>query len=154
YPFQTGDFPFNDADNNGLLNVIITGVTGVGTLSYKGTPITDLPAVIAAADIPGGLFTFTPPANTFADNLAGFTFQVQDKGGTAFAGKDTSTSASMTLNAKPVNTPPSFTIVGADPDHITDEDPTTHGPAPVQPFPNFVGNIKPGSTTFDIGQSL
>lgn len=58
-----------------------------------------------------GQLTFTPAAN--ANGSATITVRVQDNGGTANGGVDTSTAATLTINVTPVNDAPSFTK-GAD----------------------------------------
>ncbi len=56
---------------------------------------------------PSGQLTFTPAAN--ANGSATITVRVQDNGGTANGGTDTSTPSTLTINVTPVNDAPSFT---------------------------------------------
>ena len=108
YHFQLADFPFNDGtEGNTLANVILTNVTGGGSYSDNGRAV-GAGSIVSRADITGGLFTFTPPANTAGANVGGFSFEVQDNGGADNGGQDTSAPASMSINVTAVNTAPGF----------------------------------------------
>ena len=102
YQFKISDFPFTDSalDNpaNNLQAVKVASLPGAGTLRNNGNPVS-LNQFISFTDIATGKFTYTGPANQFANALTTFTFQVQDDGGTAVAGSvDISTAATMTVN--------------------------------------------------------
>ena len=107
YTFKPADFGFadpNDAPANALANVIIDTLPAHGTLTLNGAPVT-ANQVIAAADIPN--LVFTPAANANGNGLASFTFQVEDNGGTANGGHDTSaTPNTIAFNVTPVNDAP------------------------------------------------
>ncbi len=96
-------------------------VTSVSNLSlFSGTPR-------VAVD---GTLTFTPAANRFGTST--FTVTVQDDGGTANGGRDTSLSQTFTINVLPVNDRPTFSIT-APPSVLED--------APVQTLPSFASFI-------------
>ncbi|MBR1143456.1 cadherin domain-containing protein [Bradyrhizobium sp. AUGA SZCCT0431] len=109
HTFAAADFGFTDpvdAANaggaNALQAVIITTIpaAGTGTLDLNGVAVTAGQS-IAVADI-GGL-VFTPVGN----NVATFTFQVQDNGGLANSGVDTDQSPNnftITQNVAPIVT--------------------------------------------------
>jgi Big-like domain-containing protein/cadherin-like protein len=59
---------------------------------------------------PSGVLSFTPAANAFGSST--ITINLQDDGGTAGGGVDTSTSYTFTINVTPVNDAPSFTPGG------------------------------------------
>ncbi len=116
--FVAGDFGFTDTSDspaNALLNVILTTVTGVGTLFNDA----DLDGVVdggetlvatnsvSLVDIAAGQLKFKPVANANGTSYDSFTFQVQDDGGTANGGVDTDASANtMTIDVTSVNDEP------------------------------------------------
>ncbi|MCW2242495.1 VCBS domain-containing protein [Azospirillum canadense] len=118
--FQASDFGFTDVDGHGLAAVIITSRPAAGTLAYNGTALTagDVASgfVVAAADL--GKLTFTPARDANGTGYASFAFKVQDNGGTANGGQDTSATATLTINVTPVNDAPT----GADKTVGTAED--------------------------------
>src|SRR5262249_49466717 len=59
---------------------------------------------ISAQDIADHKLVFTPAAD--ANGTASFSFKVEDDGGTANGGADTSSAATMTINVTAVNDPP------------------------------------------------
>lgn len=90
YVFSSADFGFSDSGNtppNSFLAVAIKSKPLNGTLTINGT-LVNLGQLIPVANIGGGLFVFTPTADTNGDKLASFTFQVQDNGGTSGGGVD------------------------------------------------------------------
>jgi hypothetical protein len=101
YQLMTADFGFSDnGDNppNHLLAVKIDTVSGAGTLTDNGVAVT-AGQFVSAADITAGLLVFTPGANAIGNGYAGFTFQVQDDGSTAFDGNNLDPlPRSMTIN--------------------------------------------------------
>ena len=92
YTFAAGDFGFSDPNDNpanNLLAVQIATLPGAGTLTDNAVPVT------AGQFCPvgrhhGGLLKFTPAADGNGTPYTTFTFQVQDDGGTANGGVDTS----------------------------------------------------------------
>ncbi len=101
--FTTADFAFHTVDSgDALANVIVTAApaTGSGTLTLNGVAVTAGQAV-TAADIAAGKLVYTPGAtNTEAD----FAFKVQDNGGTANGGQDTSGEYHFSLSVGRLNT--------------------------------------------------
>ncbi|MGE5610445.1 MAG: tandem-95 repeat protein, partial [Bacillota bacterium] len=79
---------------------------GAQTLTFAVTTDNDLLfSVLPAIDSTGKL-TYTPAAN--ANGAATVTVKLQDNGGTAFGGVDTSASQTFTITLTPVNDAPSF----------------------------------------------
>ncbi|MEZ0260537.1 MAG: cadherin-like domain-containing protein, partial [Alphaproteobacteria bacterium] len=109
YTFTTANFGFSDVNDtpaNTLSAVTITTLPADGTLLLNGVAVTAGQSV-SAANITGGLLTYTPPANATGTNYANFTFQVQDNGGTTNGGVDLDQSANtMTINVVNVNDAP------------------------------------------------
>jgi VCBS repeat-containing protein len=86
--FNASDFGFSDADHNNLSSVKIDGLPQFGKLTDAGVNVSAGDS-ISAADIAAGKLVFTPsPLISGNDNK--FIFQVQDDGGTANGGVDTS----------------------------------------------------------------
>jgi VCBS repeat-containing protein len=87
YTFATGDFGFTDTDSpaNSLLAVKIATLPNstYGQLYLNNVALTGVVSV-TAQDIADGRLTFVPTANS--TTTTGFTFQVQDNGGTANGG--------------------------------------------------------------------
>ena len=78
--------------------VSITTLPAAGSLSLARVPVT-AGQVISAGSISQGLLTFTPAANACGTPYAGFTFQVEDNGGTANGRLDMDpTPKTMTFN--------------------------------------------------------
>src|SRR5262249_51964865 len=101
YTFQASDFGFtdgNDAPATGLLAVKGTTLPAPRSLTPGGAAVS-AGQTVSASDIAGGLLRFTPAANGNGAGYAGFTFQVQDDGGTANGGVD----LDPTLNTITVN---------------------------------------------------
>ncbi len=91
---------------------------------------------------PNGQLNFTPAPN--ATGVATITVQLEDDGGTANGGVDTSTPVTFTITITPVNDPPSFTPGG---NVATNEDTPYSAP--------WASNISPGpgetgSVTFNV----
>jgi VCBS repeat-containing protein len=102
--FTAADFGFTDVDGNALQDVIVSPLVGSGTLTFNGSPVV-ADTVIAVANI--GQLVFTPAADANGANYAHFSFHVQDDGGTAHGGVDTSVSANtLTINVTSVNDAP------------------------------------------------
>ena len=93
YTLKLSDFAFADAidtatgQDHALINVIITELPADGSLSLNGVAVT-VGQTISIADIAGGNFTYTAANNS--STSASFKFAVQDNGGTANDGIDTS----------------------------------------------------------------
>ena len=103
-PFAGADFGFNDVDANTLSAVIITTLPTAGTLKLNGTNVT-LNQSIAVADL--GNLVFAPAANVNGNAYTTIGFKVQDNGGTANGGADTSATANtLTINITPVDDAP------------------------------------------------
>ena len=119
YVFQTSDFGFTDpADGNNLLAVKISTLPVSGALLLNGSPVS-ASDFISAADIAAGKLTFAPAADANGAGYAGFTFQVQDDGGTLNGGVDLDPVANtITIDVTSVNDAPA----GADNTVTTDED--------------------------------
>ena len=109
YTFTATNFGFTDVDGNSLSNVIITALPVAGSLRLNGAAVT-ANQVIAAASI--GLLVFSPAANGNGASYASIGFRLQDNGGTANGGSDTSAAASFTFNVSPVNDAPVITSNG------------------------------------------
>lgn len=86
--FNVGDFGFSDADHDALLNVKIDGLPQFGRLTDDGARVS-VGDSISAADIAAGKLVFTP-STLMSGNDNKITFQLQDDGGTANGGLDTS----------------------------------------------------------------
>ena len=80
---------------------------------------------VAPAVSPAGTLTYTPAAN--ATGTATITLTLQDNGGTANGGVDTSAPQSFTITVTGVNDAPSFTA-GANPSSAEDAGPVTVNP--------------------------
>jgi hypothetical protein len=98
--FSSADFGFADASDspaNSLANVIISTLPTVGSLQLSGVAVT-LNQSIAAASL--GNLTYTAAGGaSVANNYASIGFKVQDSGGTANSGVDTSVAANtLTVN--------------------------------------------------------
>ena len=103
--FSPSDFGFADAFDtpaNTLSAVIITALPAAGTLKLSGQNVTE-GQVIAAANL--GNLVYAPAPNANGVGYAAIGFKVQDNGGTANAGSDTSTTANtLTFNVTNGNT--------------------------------------------------
>jgi VCBS repeat-containing protein len=109
YTFTAANFGFSDLDGNSLSSVIITSLPVAGSLRLNGVAVT-ANQVIAAASI-GGL-VFSPAANANGAGYASIGFRLQDNGGTANGGSDTSAAAAISFNVTPVNDAPVITSNG------------------------------------------
>ncbi|HEX4738459.1 MAG TPA: tandem-95 repeat protein, partial [Allosphingosinicella sp.] len=120
YVFQASDFPFsdpNDSPANALAAVKIVSVPGAGMLTDNGVAVGAGDSV-SVADITAGKLVFTPAADANGSAYASFQFEVQDDGGTASNGHDTSSAATMTIDVTAVNDAP----VATDDGYSTNED--------------------------------
>lgn len=107
--FTAADFGFSDPDGNSFAAVKITAAPATGALLLDGVAIAAGTRVVRA-DIDAGKLTFAPAPNAnngSNSSYASFAFQVQDDGGTADGGVDTSGSSnSLTISVTPVNDNP------------------------------------------------
>jgi VCBS repeat-containing protein len=101
--FNASDFGFSDTDHNNLLNVKIDGLPQFGSLTNDGAKVATGDS-ISAVDIAAGKLVFTPSL-LVSGNDNKIIFQVQDDGGTANGGSDTS----LVPNIFNVQTAQSFT---------------------------------------------
>jgi hypothetical protein len=103
YTFNVTDFGFSDANGEDLQEIIITSLP-TGGLTLNGNTVS-AGQHIAAGDV--SKLVWAPTANENGDDLATFTFQVVDDGGTWNGGIDTDQTANtMTLNVSTVNDAP------------------------------------------------
>ena len=101
YTFRATDFPFTDMDTgHKLKSVKIVTLPASGTLTHYDIPLTsiDLPQTITTDDLDAvnNALKYSPPANENGDDLASFTFRVNDGG-------DDSGTHTMTIDVTAVN---------------------------------------------------
>ncbi len=108
--FTSSDFGFSDNDDNPANNfnsIIVTTIPTNGTFELSGAPII-AGQIIAVSDIPN--IIYTPALNLNGAGSDGFTFQVQDDGGTTNGGIDTDqTPNQITIDVTSVNDAPDGT---------------------------------------------
>ncbi|MDO6962834.1 Ig-like domain-containing protein [Rhizobium alvei] len=103
YTFSVSDFGFSDANGEDLKEIIITSLP-TGGLTLDGGAVS-AGQHIAADNI--SKLVWTPNTNENGDELASFTFQVVDDGGTWNGGVDTDQTANrLVLNVTAVNDAP------------------------------------------------
>ncbi|MGL4637889.1 MAG: Ig-like domain-containing protein [Beijerinckiaceae bacterium] len=114
YTFTAADFGFSDTSDtpaNALTFVRIDTLPANGSLMLSGMAVSAGQS-IAVANLAS--LTWTPATNANGAGLAGFTFSVQDDGGTANGGQDTDgTPNSITFNVTAVNDVPVAPVVAA-----------------------------------------
>ncbi|WP_134497366.1 Ig-like domain-containing protein [Microvirga pakistanensis] len=103
YTFKAADFGFADIEGHGLKAVTVVTLPQSGTLTLNGHKVV-LNQSIAASEI--GKLVFTPATDMSGEGLASFNFRVQDTGGTANGGVDTSAQHQMRIDVAPVNDAP------------------------------------------------
>jgi hypothetical protein len=127
YTFAAADFGFtdpNDSPANALAGVIVTTVPSAGSLTLSGAIVT-AGQTITLANINANKLKFAPGANANGTGYAGFTFQVQDNGGTANGGVDVDPSPNtMAIDVTAVNDAP--VLLGANDMNTLDEDPVSN----------------------------
>ncbi|MBD9574350.1 retention module-containing protein [Pseudomonas sp. PDM23] len=107
YTFGTKDFAFSDTadsangQNHSLQNILIKALPDSGTLLLNGTAVKAGQA-ISASDVAGGKLTFVPDAS---GSNAHFSFAVQDSGGVANGGVDTSPTYGFDIHVGQVQIP-------------------------------------------------
>ncbi len=109
YTFAAGDFGFTDSDNNALTAVIITTISGNGTLKLNNVNVT-LNQKIPLADF--GSLIWKPADNANGDGLGSVGFKVVDNGATDGKQNIDKTANAITFNVTSVvdtgeNTAPS-----------------------------------------------
>jgi ELWxxDGT repeat protein len=116
YPIAAADFGFTDPSDSpagGFLAVTIVSLPAAGVLRLDGVAVAAGQS-IAATDLAAGKLTFVPAADANGAGYAGFTFRVQDDGGTANGGSDLDpTPRTMTIDVTAVNDAPVNTVPGA-----------------------------------------
>ncbi len=105
HTLATGDFGFSDSEGNALLAVIIDTLPGAGSLMLGGVAVSAGQS-ISAEDIAAGKLVFAPGENGNGEDYASLIFRVQDSGGTADGGADTSAQNVLTFDVTPVNDAP------------------------------------------------
>jgi len=111
YRFSASDFGFCDVFDsppNAFLNLIITLLPNSGTLTLDNMPIAsgNLPLVIPVNSLQAGRLSYVPPLNANG-YFWGPGFKLQDSGGTAYGGQDTSVGTSQVeFHVFPVNDAP------------------------------------------------
>jgi len=112
YVFRTADFGYqdsNDSPGNALAFVTIMSLPGQGVLTLEGVAVAPS-QTISGAEIAAGKLRYAPPANANGSALAGFSFQIQDDGGTANGGVDLDPSTyTLTLTVSAINDAPTIT---------------------------------------------
>ncbi|TLX79722.1 retention module-containing protein [Pseudomonas nicosulfuronedens] len=107
YTFGTKDFAFSDTadsangQNHSLQNVIVKALPDSGSLLLNGTAVKAGQA-ISVSDISSGKLTFVPDSS---GSNAHFSFAVQDSGGTANGGVDTSATYGFDIHVGQVQIP-------------------------------------------------
>ncbi|MBV9929944.1 MAG: tandem-95 repeat protein [Alphaproteobacteria bacterium] len=121
YTFVANDFTQgfadpNDSPANNPLNVIITTLPPTGTLKYNGTAITagSLPYTVSVADIGASKLTYVPAAASGGNDYS-FQFKIQDDGGIANSGQDTSSAHTFTMHVQVSDVAPVIDLNGTDP---------------------------------------
>ena len=104
--FAAADFGFTDVDGNTLSAVIISTLPAAGTLKLSGVEVTAGQSIPVASI---GNLVYAPAANANGAGYTSLDFKVQDNGGVANGGIDTSAAATLTINVTPVNDAPSAT---------------------------------------------
>ncbi|MFG5862185.1 retention module-containing protein [Metapseudomonas sp. CR1201] len=107
YTFKVSDFSFSDSidaatgQTHSLQSVIVKALPGSGTLLLNGVAI-NANTSVSASDIAQGKLTYQPGAS---GNQTTFQFAIQDNGGTANGGVNTSGNHDFTLNIGRVEVP-------------------------------------------------
>lgn len=109
HTFAVTDFAFTDVDGDEFAALIVASLPEGGTLWHGTHAITpgDLGEwgyAVPAADLAAGKFTFVPDADR--NGSISFEYRVQDDGGTAHGGTDTSAPATFTFDITSVGDAP------------------------------------------------
>jgi VCBS repeat-containing protein len=105
YVFSADSFGFTDGDGDVLKTVTITAVPAKGALTLNGQAVTAGQSILAE-DIAAGKLVWTPPADMNGTNFASLAFKLQDTGGTANGGIDTSGTYMLKFDVTAVNDTP------------------------------------------------
>ncbi|MBS0507801.1 MAG: DUF4347 domain-containing protein, partial [Proteobacteria bacterium] len=107
YTFTAADFPFTDANGDGLKAVQITALPAVGSLTLNGVAVTANQFITKAA-IDAGKLKFTSTAHANGAGYASFKFKVQDDAGVGTGGGSDidGTARTLTINVTAVNSAP------------------------------------------------
>jgi hypothetical protein len=108
YTITVNDLGYSDSDGNTLQSVKITTLPAAGTLKLNGNAVSAGDNILVA-DITANKLVFAPVANANGANYASMGFQVQDNGGTAGGGADTSATYALNFNVASVNDAPTAT---------------------------------------------
>ena len=116
HTFEAQDFCFRDAEGDDLESIVITSLPEHGTLYFgedmlSGEDLGEDGFVVTAEDLSSGKLVFRPDENF--NGSVSFGYRVQDDGGTARNGEDTSGEATMSLVVKPVNDAPELVLSSA-----------------------------------------
>lgn len=104
-----GAFNYSDIDGNAFDRITIDTLPLLGTLKLDGEEV-HVGDVISFSDIDAFKLIWTPPANTFGNEIASFSYKISDDGGTAYGGHDTSAqSNTISFNVSRVNDAPDGT---------------------------------------------
>ncbi len=139
-PTFTASNPPAGTENSGPATVsgwavFTPGVPGETVVAYTVTAV-GTPSLFSAGpavDASGNL-TYTPATNVIGTST--FTVTVQESGGTANGGQDTSAPQTFTITVNVVNQPPTFTLAG-NPAAVNED-------ASLQTVSNFATNMKVG----------
>ncbi len=101
--FTPGPLTATDEAAQTVLAYIVSGVSNPSLFAAGGAPTVDT----------AGVLRYTPAADAFGTSQ--FTVRVQDSGGTANGGVDTSPAQTFTITVGPVNDAPSFTAANPPP---------------------------------------
>ncbi|MEJ0040526.1 MAG: tandem-95 repeat protein [Gammaproteobacteria bacterium] len=114
HEFDLSDFRFHDAEGNRLESVTITSLPEHGTLYFNGEPVTTEQIacgfMVSREDLECDRLTFTPDENF--NGSVSFGYRLQDDGGTARDGQDTSDIATMQIAVRAVNDAPEIILGG------------------------------------------
>ena len=108
HTFALGDFGFVDADGNTLQAILIDTLPPNGVLQLDGVTLTG-PTSIDPALVAAGKLTYVPPADFNSSSGGSFDFRLQDNGGTANGGSDTSATTTAFIKILAVNDAPTIT---------------------------------------------
>jgi len=111
YTLALSDFEFSDPhDGNNLLAIQIVSIPLNLSLLLNGVAVSS-GDIISTTDVSAGNLTLHPQTNTFGSSYDSLRYRVQDDGGIANSGDDTSDNiATMTIDIAAVNDMPGFTV--------------------------------------------
>ena len=119
YTVTVADLGFADATDapspNSLLNLLVVAIPNAseGVFTLNGAALV-VNGAISAADIAAGKLIYTPAANKNGNGLGTFSFKVQDNGGTANGGDNTSADTyTLSFDIAPVDDVPTISLATA-----------------------------------------